>query len=78
MYSVESQPTFRRSISPPYSDSKKKPSRIPADLSSALIFFCSAYSMLNMEVIYSSETSVDFQLTTQCYIPEYSTLQYCL
>jgi hypothetical protein len=30
---------------------------------------------LNMEVIYSSETSVTFQLTTRRYIPQNSTLQ---
>jgi hypothetical protein len=29
------------------------------------IFFC-----LEMEIAFSSETSVDFQLSTQCYIPE--------
>jgi hypothetical protein len=36
---------------------------------------CSAYSSaLQMEVIYSSETSADFRRTTQRYIPEGSTL----
>jgi hypothetical protein len=36
---------------------------------------CSAYSStLKMEAIWSSETSVDFQRTTQRYIPEHSTL----
>jgi hypothetical protein len=30
----------------------------------------SAYSTLKMEAIYSSETLVDIQLTTRCYIPE--------
>jgi hypothetical protein len=29
-----------------------------------------------MEAIFSSETSVDFQRTTRCYIPEDSTLPY--
>jgi hypothetical protein len=28
-----------------------------------------------MEAIFSSETSVEFQRTTLCYIPEYSTVQ---
>jgi hypothetical protein len=36
---------------------------------------CSAYSVtLKMEAIYSSETSVYFQRTTWCYIPEDRTL----
>jgi hypothetical protein len=33
-----------------------------------------AFSTLNMEAIYSSETSVDTQRTTRCYIPEDDTL----
>jgi hypothetical protein len=37
---------------------------------------CLAYSStLKMEVTCSSETSVDFQLTTRRYIPEFRTLQ---
>jgi hypothetical protein len=37
---------------------------------------CSAYfSTLKMEAIWSSETSVDFQRTARCYIPEDGTLQ---
>jgi hypothetical protein len=36
---------------------------------------CTAYSLnLKMEEIHSSETSVDFQRTTWCYIPEASAL----
>jgi hypothetical protein len=31
------------------------------------------YSSLKMEAKYSSETSVEFQLTARRYIPEYST-----
>jgi hypothetical protein len=38
---------------------------------------CAAYSTtLKMDAICSSETSVDFQRTTRCYIPEDSTLQW--
>jgi hypothetical protein len=59
-------------ISPPSSESKNKPSKKPPALSLA---YCSAYfSTLKMEAICSSETSVDFQRTTQRYIPEDSTL----
>jgi hypothetical protein len=37
---------------------------------------CLAYSLtLKMEVACSSETSVDFQWTTHCYIPEDTTVQ---
>jgi hypothetical protein len=37
--------------------------------------FCLAYpSTLKAEAIYSSETSVDFQWTTRCYVPEGRTL----
>jgi hypothetical protein len=36
---------------------------------------CLGYFLtLKMEAICSSETSVDFQRTTQCYIPQCSTL----
>jgi hypothetical protein len=39
-------------------------------------FFCLAYfSALKIEAICSSETSIDFQLTKQRYIPENNTLQ---
>jgi hypothetical protein len=66
VWSVESQPTFRRNISP------------PAELCLPAAFtlvFCPAYfSTLRMESICYSETSVDFQRTTRRYIPEDSTL----
>jgi hypothetical protein len=40
-----------------------------------MLVCCSAYSWtLNMEAIFSSETSVDFERTTRRYIPEVSTL----
>jgi hypothetical protein len=39
-----------------------------------MLICCSAYSTLKTEAICSSETSVDFQQTTWCYIPEDSTL----
>jgi hypothetical protein len=35
-----------------------------------MLVFCSAYSTLKMEAIYSSEMSVDSQRTTRRYIPE--------
>jgi hypothetical protein len=35
---------------------------------------CDKYSTLNMEAIYSSESSVDFERTTRRYIPEDSTV----
>jgi hypothetical protein len=35
---------------------------------------CSIYSTLKMEAIYSSETSVDFKVTTRGYIPDDITL----
>jgi hypothetical protein len=41
-----------------------------------MLVSCLAYSsILKMEAKYSSETSVDFQGTTRCYIPKYRTLQ---
>jgi hypothetical protein len=61
---VESQPTFRRNISPPSSGSKNT------------LGSCSEYfSALKMKAICSSEKSVDFQRTTRPYIPEDGTLQ---
>jgi hypothetical protein len=39
-----------------------------------MLVSCSAYSILKVEAILSSETSVDFQLNTRHYIPEDSTL----
>jgi hypothetical protein len=42
-----------------------------------MLVSCAAYSLtLKMEALCSSETLVDFQRTTQRYIPEDSTLQY--
>jgi hypothetical protein len=35
---------------------------------------CSAYSIMKLEAIYSSETSIDFERTTRRYIPEDMTL----
>jgi hypothetical protein len=49
----------------------KCPARRLLDLPLAfLLVFCSAYSTLKMEAIYSCKTSVDFQRTARCYIPE--------
>jgi hypothetical protein len=75
VYSVESQPTFRRNISPPSSGSKNKPSKNPEPelclpLAFTLVSFSAYFSILKMEAICSSETSVDFQRTSQRYIPE--------
>jgi hypothetical protein len=65
MQSIESQPTFRRNISPPSSWSKNKLSKISAPTCLLHASFLLPYSTsLNMEVKYYSETSVDFQLTT--------------
>jgi hypothetical protein len=36
----------------------------------ALVSYMAYSSTLKMEAKYSSETSVDFQQTTQCYIPK--------
>jgi hypothetical protein len=61
---------------PPSLGLNSKPSKLAA------CFMLDSYlpysSTLNMEVIYSSETSVDFHRTTQCFIPEDRTLQICL
>jgi hypothetical protein len=77
VWSVENQPAFRRNILPPSSGSKNKVSKKPElCLPPAFtLVSCSAYSStLKMEAICSSETSVDFQRTTQRYIPEDGTL----
>jgi hypothetical protein len=63
VYSAESQPKFRTKISPPSSGSKNKPSNKPAYSSTPKI-----------DAIFSSEMSVNFQRTTQRYIPEDRTL----
>jgi hypothetical protein len=39
-----------------------------------MLVSCMAYSALKMEVICFSKMSVEFQQTTWCYIPEYSTV----
>jgi hypothetical protein len=45
-------------------------------LVTSMLFLCLAYpSTLKIEVICSSETSVDFQRTTRGYIPEARTLR---
>jgi hypothetical protein len=59
------------------SSGSNKPNKIPAwkhDLPPAsTLVSCSTYSTLKMEVICSSETSVDFRRTTRRYVPEAST-----
>jgi hypothetical protein len=40
----------------------------------AMLVSCSPFSTLKVGAICSSKMSVDFQWTTQCYIPESSTL----
>jgi hypothetical protein len=74
--SVESQPTFRRNILPPFSGSKNKQAELCLPPAYTLVS-CSAYfSTMKMEAICSSETSVDFQRTTRRHTPEDSTLHY--
>jgi hypothetical protein len=53
--SFETQPTFRRDMSP--------------SCACFSPVSCLAYSTLNMEATCSCETSVDFQRATRCYIP---------
>jgi hypothetical protein len=61
MQSVESHPTFRGNMSP------------TCYLRHAG-FLLYSFLTLKMEATCSSETSVNFQQTTQCYIPEGRTL----
>jgi hypothetical protein len=71
VYSVESQPMFRRNTSPPSSGSKNKPSKKPAWKQVASRAYSST---LKIEAICSSETSVYFQRTARHYIAQDSTL----
>jgi hypothetical protein len=48
-------------------------SRFQSEISFTLVY-CWTYSALNVDAIYSSETSVDFQPTRRHYIPKDSTL----
>jgi hypothetical protein len=69
---------FQRNISPPSSESNNKLIKKACHLLSQLVS-CWAYSStLKMELMYSSETSVDFQWAAQRYIPEDSTLDRAL
>jgi hypothetical protein len=76
--SVESQPTIRRDISPPSSGLKnrrsKKPVRLPLPPAFMLVDCLTSSSTLKLEATFPSEASVDFQRTTQSYIPEDRTL----
>jgi hypothetical protein len=78
--SLESQPTFRRKISPSSSGPKTKPNKKPAwklYFSPAFtLVSCTSYSStLKMEATCSSELSVDFGRTTRRYIPRNRTLR---
>jgi hypothetical protein len=62
MYSVESQPTFRKNVS----NQASKPA--------FSLVSCLAYSTIKMGAICSSKRSVEFQRTTRRYIAEVSAL----
>jgi hypothetical protein len=61
---------FHRNTLPPSSGSKNKPSRALLATCFMLVSCLAYYLTLKIEVTYSSKTSVDFQWTTQHYIPE--------
>jgi hypothetical protein len=63
---------FRKNISHPSSGSNNpsKETSVKADGKQRLVSFLGYSSALKMEAKCSSETSVDFQLTMLCYIPE--------
>jgi hypothetical protein len=76
MQSVESKLTFRMNMSLPSLGSKNKPGKKPAWKVTSrtcvfpLVYCLASSSTLKMEATYFSETSVDFQWTTRCYITE--------
>jgi hypothetical protein len=74
MYRTESQPTFRRNMSPPSSGSKNKPSKNLLATFFMLVTFLTSSSTLNMEATCSSKTLVGFRWTTRRYIKEDRTL----
>jgi hypothetical protein len=59
----------------PFSGLKSKPSKSLLTSCFMLVSYLAYYSILNMETIYSIETSVDFQFNTWNYIPEDRTLR---
>jgi hypothetical protein len=65
--SIESQPKFRRNISPPYSGLKNETSKRSAWSNSQA---AGSASILKLEATYFSETPADLQRTTQRYNPE--------
>jgi hypothetical protein len=67
VYSVESKPMFRRNISTHLQGWKNNLSKKSLWKQVASIAY---FSTLKIEVIYSSETSVEFQQTTRGYVPE--------
>jgi hypothetical protein len=72
VFSVESQPTFRRNMPPSSPVSKNKQTLSPP----FTLVYCSAYFFtLKMEAVCPSDTSVNTQRTTRRYIPQDGTLQ---